>query len=65
MGAFLVSAERITIEGGALVRSGKRFDSPLAAASNITQSFVNEWNFWECKLPGDSTWRVMVSLRDR
>ena len=64
MGAFLVSAERITIEGGALVRSGKRFDSPLAAASNITRNFVNGWNFWECKLPGESTRRVMASLRN-
>jgi hypothetical protein len=25
---------------------------------------VNGWNFWECKLPGESTWRVMASLRD-
>ena len=51
------------VEGGALVRDGRRFDSPSAAAASVTNGFVNGWKFWECKLPGESTWRVIASLR--
>lgn len=52
------------VEGGALVLSnGKRFDSPSAAAVSITGSAVNGWRFWECRLPGKSSWQLIESLR--
>lgn len=51
------------VENAALVVKGQRFDSPSAAAMSITQSAVNGWRFWECKLPGSSTWRSIATLR--
>lgn len=51
------------VESGALMVNGNRFDSPSAAAVNITGNTVNGWNFWECKLPGSSSWRLITSLR--
>ena len=52
------------IEGGALMlSSGKRFDSPSAAAVSITGSAVNGWRFWECRLPGKPSWQLIESLR--
>lgn len=53
-----------SIEAGALVLSdGKRFDSPSAAAVSITGNAVNGWRFWECRLPGKSSWQLIESLR--
>lgn len=51
------------VESGALVVNGKRFDSPSAAAVNITKNAVNGWNFWECRFPGSSSWVLIISLR--
>ena len=51
------------IEGGALTVGGKRYESPSAAAQAITGSIVNGWHFWECRLPGKSTWQLIASLR--
>ncbi len=51
------------IEGGALVVNGQRHGSPSAAAVAVTGSSVNGWRFWECRLPGKSTWQLIVSLR--
>lgn len=51
------------VENGALVLNNERFLSPSAAAMAITQSPVNGWVFWECKLPGQSTWKPIKSLR--
>jgi hypothetical protein len=53
------------VEKGALVRDGKRFDSPSAAAKDVTQNFVNGWTFWECRFPGESTWKNILPLRNR
>jgi hypothetical protein len=53
------------VEGGALAVSGKSYDSPSAAAVAITGSPVNGWRFWECRLPGQSTWQLIESLRRR
>lgn len=50
------------VEGGALVVQGKRFDSPSPAAMAITGTSVNGWRFWECKRPGDATWRLMTAI---
>ena len=51
------------VEGGGLVLRGKRFDTPSAAAMSVTDSAVNGWVFWECRLPGQSSWRLIKSLR--
>ncbi len=51
------------IEVGALVCNGKRYDSPSAAAVAVTGSPVNGWRFWECRLPGKSSWQLLDSLR--
>ena len=51
------------VEGGALVLSGKRFDSPSAAAVSITRNPVNGWRFWEARLPGQAGWKILESLR--
>ena len=57
-------AHTARVESGALVLSnGKRFDSPSAAAVSITGSAVNGWRFWECRLPGKSSWQFIESLR--
>ena len=51
------------VESGALVVTGKRYDSPSAAAVAITGSAVNGWRFWKCLLPGKTTWILLESLR--
>lgn len=53
------------VESGALVLNGKRFDTPSAAAVSITNNPVNGWTFWECRLPGQSSWQTIKSLRKR
>ena len=51
------------VEGGALVLNGHRFDSPSSAAMSITNTSVNGWKFWECRLPGKSSWQLIAALR--
>lgn len=51
------------VEDGALFVNGQRYDSPSAAAVAITGSAVNGWRFWECRLPGKSSWQLIESLR--
>jgi len=51
------------VEGGSLVLSGKRFDTPSAAAMSITNSPVNGWTFWEARLPGQAGWKMIKTLR--
>lgn len=51
------------VESGALVVNGKRFDSPSSAAVSITGNMVNGWIFWECRLPGNTTWQMIKTLR--
>jgi Restriction Enzyme Adenine Methylase Associated/Protein of unknown function (DUF2924) len=51
------------VENGALVINGKSFDSPSAAAMSITGNAVNGWIFWECRLPGQTSWRLIKALR--
>lgn len=51
------------VEGGSLVLSGKRFDTPSAAAMSITDSPVNGWTFWEARLPGQAGWKMIKTLR--
>lgn len=42
---------------------GNRMNSPSEAATAITGNNVNGWRFWECKLPGQTQWRRLDSLR--
>lgn len=51
------------VEKGALVLNGKRFDTPSAAAVSITGNPVNGWHFWQCRLPGEASWRMIKALR--
>lgn len=51
------------VDNGALVINGERFTAPSAAAVSITNNSINGWNFWECKLPGQSKWIKINKLR--
>lgn len=51
------------VQGGSLVVNGKGYESPSAAAVAITKNPVNGWRFWECRLPGKSSWQLIESLR--
>ena len=51
------------VENGALVVNGKRFTSPSAAAREITNNSVNGWIFWECKMLGENSWKLMGNVR--
>jgi hypothetical protein len=51
------------VECGALVLDGTAFDSPSKAAMSITKNPVNGWTFWECRLPGASSWQTIKALR--
>jgi hypothetical protein len=51
------------VEGGSLLVNGRPYDSPSAAAVAITGSAVNGWRFWECRFAGDSSWKLIESLR--
>jgi Protein of unknown function (DUF2924) len=54
---------RARIERGALILNGKRAGSPSEAARTITGTNVNGWRFWQCRLPGDGSWRRLESLQ--
>lgn len=51
------------VESGLLVVNGKRYDSPSAAAVAITGRPTNGWIFWECRLPGKTSWQMIKSFR--
>lgn len=52
------------VEDGALVVKGQPYDSPSAAARAVTGTSVNGWNFWECRLPGQTGWQQIARLRE-
>ena len=52
------------VENGVLVYDGKRYKSPSPAAAAITGNSVNGWIFWECKMPGSSSWVLISNLRN-
>ena len=51
------------VEAGAIVVQGKRYDTPSSAAMVITKSNVKGWRFWEARLPGQTGWKMIESLR--
>lgn len=51
------------VELGGLVVDNKRFHSPSAPAVEITGNSVNGWTFWECRMPGKSSWQMIKALR--
>lgn len=51
------------VESGELVVNGERYDSPSAAAVAITGRPTNGWIFWECRLPGKTSWQIIKSFR--
>lgn len=51
------------VEAGALVVDNKRFESASSAAVGITGNPVNGWTFWECLMPGMSSWQMIKFLR--
>ena len=51
------------VAGGALRVNGETHTSPSAAAVAITGNPVNGWVFWECRVPGASSWRIIKSMR--
>jgi predicted CopG family antitoxin len=50
-------------DGGAMVFNGQTYTSPSAAAMSVTDSAVNGWRFWECRLPGKAGWQLIENLR--
>ncbi|UCD88957.1 MAG: DUF2924 domain-containing protein [Desulfobacterales bacterium] len=52
------------VDNGAFVLQGKSFLSPSAAATTITRNTVDGWLFWDCKLPGRSTWMSINKFKN-
>lgn len=52
-----------SVEAGGLVVQGQAASSPSDAARAITGNNVNGWAFWECRFPGETQWKPIMSLR--
>ncbi len=52
-----------SVENGALTFDGNPYDTPSKAAMAITKTQINGWTFWECRLPGKSSWQMIKTLR--
>lgn len=53
-----------TVAKDGIIIEGRTASSPSDAARLVTQNSVNGWNFWECKFPGETRWRLLKSLRN-
>ncbi len=53
----------IVKNGGLELSDGYHAASPSDAAIHITNSNVNGWTFWQCKLPGSTTFVQITHLR--
>jgi hypothetical protein len=51
------------VEKSALFINGKSYDSASSAAVAITGNSVNGWNFWEARLPNQTSWKNISSFR--
>src|SRR6516225_9451101 len=47
------------VDGGRLMLDGAVMNSSSEAAHKITGNNVNGWRFWECRLPGETRWRMI------
>ena len=52
------------IRNHSLIVNNKQTSSLSQAARIVTGTNVNGWVFWQCRLPGDSKWRIAQSLRN-
>jgi predicted CopG family antitoxin len=52
------------VKDGALYLNGESYNSPSAAAISITGNPVNGWIFWECRLPGQNSWKNLKSFKE-
>ncbi len=55
----------IVKDGKLELSDGSKFTTPSAAAMHITETNVNGWRFWKCKLPGTSHFLLLERLRGR
>ena len=62
-GKYKGQAHTARVENGALLLNGRHFKSPSEAAASITGYAVDGWCFWECMLPGKSSWQLIENLR--
>ena len=46
-----------------VLSDGSEFESPSAAAKHIVGGSVNGWGFWEYRLPEESDWQALDTLR--
>lgn len=51
------------IAAGKFVVNGETASSPSDAARIVTGNSVNGWNFWHCRLPGQSHWRGLQGMK--
>jgi hypothetical protein len=51
------------VDHGALIFNGTKYFSLSPAAIAITERPTNGWIFWQCKLPGQNTWKVADHYR--
>jgi Restriction Enzyme Adenine Methylase Associated len=52
-------------DGKLELSDGHKFSTPSAAAVHITNTNVNGWRFWRCKLPGESQYVLAERLRGK
>jgi len=55
----------IVKDGKLELSDGHKFSTPSAAAVHITNTNVNGWRFWRCKLPGESQYVLAERLRGK
>jgi hypothetical protein len=52
-------------DGKLELSDGHKFSTPSAAAVHITNTNVNGWRFWRCKLPSESQYVLAERLRGK
>ena len=57
------SVHTAKIEDGEWIQAATRYRSPSEAASAVTGNSVNGWTFWVARLPGETKWRYLKSMR--
>jgi hypothetical protein len=52
-------------DGKLELSDGHKFSTPSAAAMHVTQTNVNGWRFWRCKVPGSAQYVLIERLRGK